>query len=398
MKTQIDFSKRFAAMLTSISCCMFGILAASDAPAVAKVRVTGSGETRDGALVDACRLAVAQVHGSRVVGTLVKTNEKAGELRADADGKSITIAPVGQFVETRDQTALSFGGLLVKYALVSQTPTKDDNPLWQIVIDADVLKAIPDRFEGRVMVVTPTTASLQAKMGEASFAKKLAHSIDGWFANSLQFALLERNDETAVDGELDRAGSNTAAIAEKSKLNAAKVADVVIGVEGGELTFTERSTSFKTTSRQSHTCEVSTTLTFKALDVATKGELGRAVVELSGVKSATDPRVSKAMAIKALSDNLHKQLPVVGMQMMYHLDATRLSVAADGSLSVITPSKDTSLRGIEALRLWCRNDSGKTIELGVFELTEEGDALAKGWDTRGISEGQILSFLPISKK
>lgn len=392
------FSERCAAILISISCCLPGTLAAVDAPAVVKVQATGSGETRDAALVDACRLAVAQVHGSRVVGTLIKTNENAEKLRAVAGGGVIVIAPAGQFVETRDQTEISFDGLLVKYVLISQRQTKDNNPLWQIVIEADVLKAIPDRFDGRVMVVTPTTASLQAKIGEAGFAKDLALSIDGWFANSRQFALLERNDESALDGELDRAASNTVAVAEKSKLNAAKVADVVIGVEGGELIFTERSTSFKNTSRQIHTCEVSTTLILKALDVATKGELGRAEVELSGVKSATDPGMSKAIAIKLLSDDLRKKLPLARMQIMFLLDATRLSVDANGRISVISPSSDTSLRGIGALRLSRRSENGETIELGVFELTEEGDALSGDWDTRGVIEGQILSFLPTSKK
>ena len=62
--------------LVVLCCNKPNISQAADAPEVTRVRSTGTGETRDGALVDACRLAVAQVHGGRILGGLIKTNEK----------------------------------------------------------------------------------------------------------------------------------------------------------------------------------------------------------------------------------------------------------------------------------------------------------------------------------
>lgn len=312
--------------LVVLCCNKPNISQAADAPEVTRVRSTGTGETRDGALVDACRLAVAQVHGGRILGGLIKTNEKESKsttINGDttiASGRDTIIGGSGpQFVETRDATALSFDGLLVRYSLVSQSEPGVGRSQWAVVIDADVLKALPDRFKGRIAVVTPSQAKLEAKIGDADLAKAIGRAIQGWFANSPQFVLLEREDESDLDEELSRAGGGQSAIAEKSKLSAQKVADVVINFEGGELKWKEKSTSFKTTSRQSHTCEVSTDLVFKLLDVSTKGEIGRASRDLSAKKSTTDPERSRAEALKELETQMDDVLRKTGLEIIYLL-------------------------------------------------------------------------------
>ena len=312
--------------LVVLCCNKPNISQAADAPEVTRVRSTGTGETRDGALVDACRLAVAQVHGGRILGGLIKTNEKESKsttINGDttiASGRDTIIGGSGpQFVETRDATALSFDGLLVRYSLVSQSEPGAGRNQWAVVIDADVLKALPDRFKGRIAVVTPSQAKLEAKTGHPDLAKVIGRAIQGWFANVPQFVLLEREDESDLDEELSRAGGGQTAIAEKSKLSAQKVADIVISFEGGELNWKEKSTSFKTTSRQSHTCEVSTELVFKLLDVSTKGEIGRASRYISAKKSTTDPERSREEAAKELGTQMGDALRKTGLEIIYLL-------------------------------------------------------------------------------
>lgn len=312
--------------LVVLCCNKPNISQAADAPEVTRVRSSGTGETRDGALVDACRLAVAQVHGGRIIGVLIKTNEKENKSSAIngnmniASGRDTIIGGSGpQFVETRDVTALSFDGLLVRYSLVSQSEPGAGRGQWTVVIDADVLKALPDRFKGRIAVVTPSQAKLEAKTGHPELAKVIGRAIQGWFANSPQFVLLEREDESDLDEELARAGGGQSATAEKSKLSAQKVADIVISFEGGELNWKEKSTSFKTTSRQSHTCEVSTELVFKLLDVSTKGEIGRASRTVSAKKSTTDPERSRDEAAKELGTQMGDNLRKTGLEIIYLL-------------------------------------------------------------------------------
>jgi hypothetical protein len=312
--------------LVVLCCNKPNISQAADAPEVTRVRSTGTGETRDGALVDACRLAVAQVHGGRIIGGLIKTNEKESKsttINGDttiASGRDTIIGGSGpQFVETRDATALSFDGLLVRYSLVSQSEPGAGRNQWAVVIDADVLKALPDRFKGRIAVVTPSQAKLEAKTGHPDLAKAIGRAIQSWFANVPQFVLLEREDESDLDEELSRAGGGQTAVAEKSKLSAQKVADIVISFEGGELKWKEKSTSFKTTSRQSHTCEVSTDLVLKVLDVSTKGEIGRASRHVSAKKSSTDPERSREEAAKELGTQMGDALRKTGLEIIYLL-------------------------------------------------------------------------------
>jgi len=319
--------KHYLAIALVFLCCNKPIVShGADAPEFARVRSSGTGETRDGALVDACRLAVAQVHGGRITGALIKTNEKesksttiSGNTTIASGGDTVIGGSGSQFVETRDATALSFDGLLVRYSLVSQIEPISGRNQWTVVIDADVLKALPDRFKGRIAVVTPSLAKIEAETGDPELAKAVGSAIQGWFANSPQFVLLERENESDLDEELHRAGGNQTAIAEKSKLSAEKVADILINLEGGELRWKEKSTSFKTTSRQSYTCEVSIDLVFKLLDVATKGEIGRSSRTVSGKKSTTDPERSRTEALIELETQLDEILRETGLEVVYLL-------------------------------------------------------------------------------
>ncbi|MGA0846220.1 MAG: hypothetical protein ACO3RV_06725, partial [Luteolibacter sp.] len=212
------------------------------------------------------------------------------------------------------------------------------------------------------------------------------------------FALLERSDETVIDDELARAASDKSAVNQKAKLASQKSADVVILVDGGEIEFEEKSTSFKTTSRQSHTCTASLRITIKAIDTATKGEIGRSVVELEAKKSTTDPMRSRKAALADLADQLELMMPMAGLEIMAALDVTRLVVDEDGYINVIAPVDGMSLESVSSLSLSYSKSDTETISLGVFELEQEGARITGEWKEKGIEVNQVLSFKPIYNK
>lgn len=327
MKIICNYLAQLLVALLVLCCNKPKISQPADAPEVTRVRSSGTGETRDGALVDACRLAVAQVHGGRIIGAVVKTNENEskpttsnGNKTVASSGDTIKGGSVPTFTETRDATTLSFDGLLVRYSIVSQSEPGIGRSQWSVVIDADVLKALPDRFKGRIAVVTPSQAKIEAKTGNPELAKAIDRAIKACFSNSPQFVLLEREDESDIEEELSRAGGGQTALAEKSKLHAQKVADVVINLEVFELEWKEKSTSFKTTSRQSHTCEVSADIVFKVLDVSSKGEIGRASRNVIVKKSTTDPDRSRAEVLEELESQVIDAVQKAGLEIIHLLD------------------------------------------------------------------------------
>ena len=371
-----------ALALVSAVCSFSALSHAQEGPAVEVVTVTGSAETRDGALVDSCRLALAKVHGGRVAGMLLKTNEK-----------SLV------FHETRDQTALTFGGLITKYSIIKEQQPDSTKKLWSIEIQASVRRAFPDRFAGRVMVRTPSGDELQQAGMNAEIAKNTAGAISGWFANCKQYALLERSQEGAIDEELNRAASEDSAVREKSKLSSQKAADIVIVIEEGNLELSERSTNFKNLSRQSHTCTASVNMVVKVIDVMTKGEIGRETVVASAKKSTTSNQDSKSQAISELGAAISDCLSNLGVKIHAHLDTARIKVASDGAIEMISPDS-AKLEKFSALRLYQNKDgtSKEAQSLGTFQLNETGKAISIDKTVQNFPYGEILQFYPISNE
>jgi hypothetical protein len=355
---------------------------ANEEPVVERVSVTGTAETRDGALIDACRLAIAKVHGSRVVGVLFKTNEKSRG-----------------FKETRDLTALSFDGILTKYEIKNESQPGLTRKLWSIEIEASVLRSFPDRFAGRVMVRTPTNADLIRSGMDQGISQNVSKGISQWFANSKQFALLEREQEQMIDDELGRAATDDASAREKSRLSGQKIADIVILTEGGVLTFTEHSTSFKNISRQSHTCTAQTNLTIKVIDVMTKGEIGREELVISVKKSSGDAQESRMKALGALGDALQENLSGMGLQILSHLECTKLKVDQDGTVHLISPATGVSLKNFNIIRLSQTQEKTKDSKIfGEFKLIDSGSKLSFELTKDEFPFGEILEFYPIKQK
>jgi hypothetical protein len=354
---------------------------ADESPAVEIVIVNGSAETRDGALVDACRLAVAKIHGGRVAGILMKTNERSG-----------------RFDETRDATELSFDGLLTNYSIKKESQPGIGSKLWKIQIEASVLRSFPDRFSGRIMVRIPSARELVRSGVNEKIAQNITIPIANWFANSRQFALLEREQESAIDDELDRAASNATATREKSRLGGQKTADIAILVEGGSISFNEYSTSFKNTSRQSHTCVADYSMVIKIIDVMTKGEVGREEISISAKKSTSDPQRSRNEAVAAMTDDLTAMLSGVGLQILAHLDCTRLSVNKNGKIDWVSPDHELSMKNFTAVRLFQILDGTNTERnsLGTFKLIDSGGNLSVDQLNDDFPFEEIIQFYPYS--
>ena len=384
-------------------------------PSTISVTQTGAAKSRDGALVDACRLAVAQIHGTRVTGSLIKTNANL-TLKAAASGTNGSSSEreelqldVGR--EVQDQTQITFGGLLAAYKVTNERQPKNATDLWEITIAADVLTTIPDRFEGRTAVVVPSVPFLSQaiNMGprDVRFVTSLRSSIEGWFANNSSFVILERNRaaESFLDSELRRASSSGAARAEQSKLGMEKTADIVLIVESPGVFFETSSTSFKRLKTQAHTCQANLQLIFKLIDGATKGEISRETVNLKAKATSKDPESAKHSSLAKMNQSFNRKLDFAGLRFLGALDCNRLRIGKGGALEVLSPRKSIDFKAYGSLQLrFVAKSDGSSVESaldlgdsesGEFHLGQDGK-LWVGW-SENFSVGDILWFSPSSE-
>ena len=405
MTTQ-KFHFRGAAGAVIASACMLASGSATDF--TVSVKQTGSGETRDGALVDACRLAVAQIHGSRIAGGLLKTNERPGAPAAAGGGTNNGIinqvgtnnvggnqAPT--FTETRDATTLTFGGLLTGYVVTSESKAMLGGR-WSVEIKGDVLKAVPDRFAGRLAVVVASAGKIRGQLGgaaeTASLAAKISQGIEAEFANNSHFVLLERASEDVANDELARAAGGNSAVREGAKLTSEKVADVVVVFESQPISFQTGSTKFKLVDNVINT-KASLSGTVKIIDVATKGEIGRSSIEVkSKACLSRSPEDAKAAALADLEEKIARAVKIAGSGLMCSLDMARVRVTAGGGLEILSPRFGERLDSITTLKLMRFSEDGaaKLVPIGDFVVDASSMSLSPGWEARGIKAGEVLSY------
>ena len=227
-----------------LSFCIFltsSCLVSSETPkGYVEVTATGSAETRDSALIDACRLAVAKVHGTRIIGVMANRNSEG--IKIDAAGHhgstDAGLSVFGRTTDVADNTSMTFGGLLLRYEVVDEQKDSGPTGRWKIQIKGDVLNTIPDKFAGRQAVAFLSRQQISEKLKSSDLnpesideiSQKLYDSIRDIFANHPQFVILEREDEAALNAELSRAQGGNAAVMEQSKLQGEKVADFYVQV------------------------------------------------------------------------------------------------------------------------------------------------------------------------
>ena len=396
---------RASAVFLGIAICGDTVLihGASDSskPGEVKVEATGSSESRDGAVIDACRLAVSKVHGTRIVGRMGNRDSKG--VKADVKGNKglvdFSLNANVRTYEVADNTQMSFDGLLLRFEVKKEEKTKDGR--WVVQISADVLNALPDKFAGRQSVVLPSASKIAKSLssGNASaalvseIARELSNALGTTFSNHPQFVLLEREAEDAVDAELARAASGDAAVKEQSKLQAQKTADIVVEVKGEPLSIQVEPVIFENTPPLQKV-QVQLKGTIRLIDVPTKGEICRTSFEAGNLKPVTSVGSADAAVAKALVDfkaTLDASLRLVKCDLLAKLGVTNL-VLGQGGEWILGGGLDASLlRTGDQLSLWKGAGSSMT-KITEGSIVVESNKLRFESLPVKMTQGEVYSF------
>jgi len=367
------------------------------------VESVGTGETRDAALIDACRLAVAKVHGTRITGKMINHGSSGFKGTSSSDkgvfDKTTESTEVKTFAVS-DNTAMSFDGLLLRYSIKKEEKIPSDR--WSISITADVLKALPDRFAGSQAVVIPSANRIAASIRKASgdthgisvpeIASTIAKGLSETFANNPQFVILERESEDVVDGELALASSENAAVREQSKLKGEKAADMVLEFQSGPLVVDVLTTTFSNTPPlQKVSMRFSGTI--RLIDVMTKGEVGRSQFEVASEK----PTVSAgavASAVQAATTDfnaaLQRSIRVMKCDMMLKLNMANFVVTPDGCLKYLGRGNGTLLETGDSITLW-KTVSNQQTQVAKTTIKVDGDIVRMD-EQSSLKKGDIVSL------
>lgn len=401
-------SLRFASLCSSVLplVAVFppsALLAVANKPTAGEVKVeaTGTAETREGALIDACRLAVAKVHGTRVVGRMA--NKDFSGLKLDASGSKAGLkANVTANVRTydiADNTAMSFDGLLLRFEVKKEDKNREGR--WSVQILADVLNTLPDKFAGRQAVVLPSVERIAKSLssGDAGprvvseVAQELSRALSATFSNHPQFVLLERESEDAVDAELARAGSGAAAVKEQSKLKAEKVADIVVEVKSEPLKITVNTTRFESTPPLQKV-QIQLRGSIRLIDVATKGEICRTPFEAGNAKPVNSAGDENSAVVKALGEfksTLDASLRSAKCDLLAKLGITNLVAGLSGDWIVGGGLDPNLLQSGDKISLWKGEGTGMT-KVGESTITVESSTLVLDNKSLKATQGEVYSF------
>ena len=399
---------RFASVCTSVLPLLAGFtpaiaLAAADKPTPGEVKVeaTGTAETREGALIDACRLAVAKVHGTRVIGRMA--NKDFSGLKLDAAGSKAGIkANVTANVRTydiADNTAMSFDGLLLRFEVKKEDKNREGR--WSVQILADVLNALPDKFAGRQAVVLPSVQRIAKSLSSgdagpkmvAEVAQELSRALSTTFSNHPQFVLLERESEDAVDAELNRAASGNSAVKEQSKLKSEKVADIVVEVKSEPLKIVVNTTRFESTPPLQKV-QIQLRGSIRLIDVATKGEICRTPFEAGNAKpvnSVGDPESAVIKALGEFKQTLDASLRSAKCDLLAKLGITNLVAGRSGDWIVGGGLDPQLLQTGDKISLWKGEGTGMT-KVGESTITVESTSLVLDNKSFKATQGEVYSF------
>lgn len=369
---------------------IFGFLAFGAAFAQApkgsvEVTATGSAETRDSALIDACRLAVAKVHGTRILGVMANRNSDGVKIDAAGHHGSTdgAFSVFGRTTDVADNTSMTFGGLLLKYEVLKEEKDAGPTGRWKIDIKAEVLNTIPDRFAGRQAVVLPSVERILSKLnspelgpeGAGDLARRLHDSIRSIFANHPQFVILEREDEDVLNEELSRAQGSNAAVMEQAKLQGEKVADIVVEINPTPTRVEVKTFTFEDTPPLQKV-KVSISGLIKLLDVSTKGEIFSSRFEASNpksVSSAGDINAAVSKAVNQLNEELDQSLRDVKRNLLAGLGLANV-LYNESKEFVFTGGFDSSLLDSgDRVAVWKDEDGKKSkVYEGRISLISSG--------------------------
>jgi hypothetical protein len=356
-----------------------GIALAETPKGYVEVTATGSAETRDSALIDACRLAIGKVHGTRILG--VMANRNSDGLKIDAAGhqgsKDASFSVFGRTTDVADNTSMTFGGLLLRYEVIEEQKDTGPTGRWKIQIKGDVLNTIPDKFAGRQAVVLPSVNRIVSKMKSPdlspeaieALAQKLHDSVRDIFANHPQFVLLERENEDILNEELNRAQGSNAAVMEQSKLGGEKVADIVVEILPNPAKVELKTFTFENTPPLQKV-KVHVSGLIKLLDLSTKGEIGSTKFDAANpkaVSSAGDVNNAISKAVNELNDTLDESMRTAKRNILTSLGLANLLYTNTGEFAFAGGFDSSLISNGDRITIW-KDEAGKKIKIREGEI------------------------------
>ncbi|MEI6715413.1 MAG: hypothetical protein WCO60_16775 [Verrucomicrobiota bacterium] len=394
------FNSRLPGLSVALGLGFLGATCIGAFAAKGEVRVEsiGSGDTRDTALVDACRLAVAKVHGTRVLGRM-SMKDSSGTVSNSSGTKTVDDYKFNSDTTTfavRDNTTLSFQGLLLRFEIKRE---KKQQERWEVEIGADVLDHMPDRFAGKQAVVLPSVARIEKALAKGvlngaepgPIARDLRTEITRVFANHPQFVILERGEgEALVNEELNRASGTNSAIKEQAKLQSEKVADIVVEIEVEPLLVNVENIRFENAPNLFKT-EMRLAGFVRLIDVPSKGEICRVPF---AVKTKPFPAAGSAQAsVKGASDSfraaLGQSLRLTRAELLSQLGVSNLIALPDGRLQLIG-GVDLIQPG-DTLTLWSKNTPTPT-KLGESPVQLEGSFIKLSNPELRVRTGEVFTY------
>jgi hypothetical protein len=388
------------------SIVFFGVLFAESPKGFVQVTATGSAESRDSALIDACRLAIAKVHGTRILGSMANRNSDG--IKIDASGKEgakdSTFSVFGRTMDVADNTSMTFGGLLLRYEVLNEQKESGPTGRWKIQVKGDVLNTIPDKFSGRQAVVFPGVDRVLSKMRSPelgnddleNLARKLHDSVRDIFANNPQFVLLERENEDAINKELNRSQGSNAAVMELSKLQGEKAADIVVEIIPNPVKVENKTFTFENTPSLQKV-KISISGMIKLLDVSTKGEIGSTKFDVANPKlisASGDKSTAISKAMTELDEVFSQSMRVAKRNLLTSLGLTNVLFTDSNEFAFTSSFDSTLISNGDRVILW-KEDAGKKTKAFEEEitLTSKGFTIHDATSTiKNIKAGEAFTF------
>jgi hypothetical protein len=366
------------------------------------VESIGTGDSRDSALLDACRLAVAKVHGTRIMGRMSmkdsagtvanSSGTKAGEdYKFNSDTKTFGV---------RDNTTMSFQGLLLRFEVRKEVKTTEGR--WEVAIGADVLDHIPDRFSGRQALVLPSVNRIEKALSQGTLnglepgpiARELLKEITSAFANHPQFVILERGGgEDLVNEEMSRAVFGNTAVKEQAKLQSEKVADIVAEIQTEPLQVDVQNIRFESTPNL-FKASIQLRGHVRLIDVATKGELCRVPFEAKTSKpfaAAGNAKAATNGASEEIRSSLANSLRLLKCELLSQLGVANVVVLPDGRLELVGGGDLSLLRSGDTITLWTTTNAASS-KVGQTLIQIDGSTIAVANTSLRINNGSAYSF------
>ena len=173
----------------------------------------------------------------------------------------------------------------------------------------------------------------------------------------------------------------------------------MIIVQGGKIDFAERSTKFELAG-EVHRCQARTSMIIKAVDVATKGEVGRSSLNMeSSLKSSRDRMAARGDAVRELNDKLVSILPLSELEIMSSLGLTRCRVDVDGAVTILSPSRSIDLSKLREIQLRDTSvgnpDESRSGVIGSFKIDSVKMVLDIQTTKVQFDSAKIYAFTPI---